>query len=126
MPADVGLREAVEQQEGRPRAALADEVVGRSDREGGVVEVREGQRASLITSRVTSAGMRSVAHVEDAVLVRLGRRERELAWLRAVLEEPRTRAASQRVDEEVQAVDQAVGQHRSDQRAAAADVDVAV
>ena len=55
-----------------------------------------------------------------------GRERRACAGAASVGEQPRTGPAGERVDEQVQPVDQAVGEHRPHQRAAAADVEVAV
>ena len=69
---------------------------------------------------------RSVGHVDHAVLVRLAGRQRQARRAGLLGEEPRTGPSRERVDEQVQLVDQAVGEHRSDQHAASADVEVAV
>ena len=63
--------------------------------------------------------LRSVGQVDHTILVRLTRGERQLAGRGFLGEEPRAGPAGKRVDEEMQLVDQAIGEHRSHQRAAA-------
>src|SRR5262247_220 len=69
---------------------------------------------------------RAVGEVQDPVAVGLRPGEGELDFWAAVAEQPLTGTVCQRVDKKVQLVDQAVGEHRPDQGAAAADVDIAV
>src|SRR6266542_944608 len=70
--------------------------------------------------------LRSVGQVDHTVLVRRTGRKRQVAGRGFLREEPWTGPAGERVDEQMQLVYQAVREHRSDQRAAAADVEVAV
>src|SRR5215468_12068219 len=67
-----------------------------------------------------------VGEVQDSVAVGLRSGERELGGRGGVSEQPLTLAMCQRVDEQVQVVDQAVGEQCPDQGPAAADVDGAV
>src|SRR5689334_20482415 len=67
-----------------------------------------------------------IPNVDDAVVVALAGCQREAQWRRAVGEETRPRPAGERVDEQVQLVDQAVGEQAPNERRAAADVDVTV
>src|SRR5438034_1556030 len=72
------------------------------------------------------SGLRTVGEVDDAVVVRLTGGERQLAGRGVLGKEPRAGTARQRIDEEMQLVDEAVCEHRPHERAAAADVEVAV
>ena len=60
------------------------------------------------------------------LVVHLRARERELERRVALGEQPLAGAERERIDEQVELVDQAVGEHRSHQPGAAADVEVAV
>src|SRR3954453_8619157 len=64
--------------------------------------------------------------MHDAVLVHLRAREPELERRVAFREESLAGAERERIDEQVELVDQAVGEHRAHQAGAAADVEVAV
>src|SRR6266496_6336859 len=67
-----------------------------------------------------------VGEMQDSVAVGLRSGERELGCRAGVSEQPLTAAMCQRIDEQVQIVDQAVGEQCPDQGPAAADVNVAV
>src|SRR5215467_11365718 len=67
-----------------------------------------------------------VGEVQDSVAVGLRSGERELGGRAGVSEQPLAAATCQRVDEQVQIVDEAVGEQRLDQSPAATDVDGAV
>src|SRR6516165_3496262 len=92
-----------------------------SSRRAGPVPPGNRSPASLMAG----SGVR-VGEVQDSVAIGLRSGERELGGRGGVGEQPLTTAMCQWVDEQVQVVDQAVGQHRPDQGPAAADVDVAV
>src|ERR1044072_6162167 len=64
--------------------------------------------------------------MDDAVLVDLRARQPELEWRVGLGEEALPGGEAERVDERVELVDQAVGEHRAHQAGAAADVEVAV
>src|SRR5215217_9443820 len=74
----------------------------------------------------TASRLRSVGQVDHTVLVRFTGRKRQVDGRGFLWEEPWTGPAGERVDKQMQLVDQAVREHRSDQRPAAADVEVAV
>jgi hypothetical protein len=67
-----------------------------------------------------------VGEIHDSAVVGLRAGECELGYRAAVREQPPSGAVCQREYEQMQLVDQAVGEHRLNQAAAAADVDVAV
>src|SRR5690349_15728637 len=85
---------------------------------------------SLMTMRpiraLRSGGLRPVVEVDDAVVVGRGRLAGEAARLGVLGEEARPGTAGERVYEEMQPVDQPVREECADERAAAADVEVAV
>src|SRR5215211_8201079 len=81
-------------------------------------------RSSLYGS--AASRQRPVGEVDDAVVVGLAGTKRQLPGLRVLRKEAWAGPARQRVDEKMQLVDEAVRQHRPHQRAAAADIEVAV
>ena len=64
--------------------------------------------------------------MDDSVVQALGAQQRHGGLRAALGEQPRALADGDRVDEQVQLVDQAVGDQGADQGGAAADVDAAV
>src|ERR687897_3919896 len=83
-------------------------------------------RAVLQLPDAAASRLRSVGQVDHTVLVRPTGGKRQLAGRGFLGEEPWTGPAGERVGEQMQLVDQAVREHRSDQRAAAADLEGAV
>jgi hypothetical protein len=83
-------------------------------------------QAVLLLPDAATSCLRSVGQVDHTVLVRLTGHKRQVAGWGFLWQEARTGPAGERVDEQMQLIDQAVGEHRSDQRAAAGDVEVAV
>src|SRR5215831_3637446 len=75
----------------------------------------------VTASALPASCVRAVVEVDHAVLVHLTARERELAGRSGRREKPRALATCERKHENVQLVDQAVGEHRADQRVAATD-----
>jgi hypothetical protein len=67
-----------------------------------------------VASLAASSCLRSVVEVEHAVVVRLAVSEREFAGCGVVGEQARPVPPGQRVDEEMELVDQAVREHGSD------------
>src|SRR5919197_2857791 len=71
------------------------------------------------------SGLASVVEVEHAVVVGLAGGERELPGCGVVSEQPRQAGpAGERVDAQMELVDEAVGEHRVDERDAPAHVEV--
>src|SRR5437764_8649323 len=77
------------------------------------------------TKSLSMSAVLAVAEVDDAVVVPLTRGEGE-PLVRVVGEEPRSATTRQRVHEQVELVDQLVGEHGPHELGAAADVEVAV
>jgi len=78
-----------------------------------VFTLPEAFRSTSIELRASRASAcRAIVEVDDPVVVPLGPFERQPGGLRGLGEEPRARPAGEGVDEEVEAVDQPVGEHR--------------
>src|SRR5205823_826888 len=76
--------------------------------------------------RSPSSRLRPVTQVNDAVRVGVTGRERQLARRIALGEQPRAAAQREREHEQMQLVDETVREQRAHERAAAADVEIAV